>query len=96
MDFLSSLPWSGISGGAVGVAVLLERRGRIGSQPVAGAGTDRLTYAGFSQMIRNLTDWGYSYCEVYGSDVAAAIDGANSNHLGMRAVMIERKDDWTL
>lgn len=79
---------------ADGIAVPPERRGRIGSQPVAGAGTDRLTYAGFSQMIRNLTDWGYSYCEVYASDVADAIDGANANHLGMRAVMIERKDDW--
>ena len=76
------------------VTVPVERRGRIGSQPVAGAGTARLTYDGFVTMIRNLAAWKYAYCEVYGTDVAAAIDGTTADWIKVRNVMNEQKGNW--
>ena len=81
--------------GPGGIAIPVARRGRIGSQPVAEAGTERLSYDGMVTMIRNLTDpdHRYSYCEVYGVDVAKAI-GTTAEGAKMRAVFNERKDAW--
>lgn len=72
-----------------------QRQGRIGAQPVAGAGTANLSYDGFVTMIRNLTSWKYSYCEVYFADAWAAYNGANADAIKIRNVMIEQKDNWT-
>ncbi len=80
---------------ANGIVVPAERRGRIGAQPVAGAGTTRLSWAGALTMIDNLTAWGYSYCELYGVDAAAAIDGATPEAIALRNKMIAKKGAWT-
>ena len=90
---LVALPSEAPATGPGGIAIPVARRGRIGSQPVAEAGTERLSYDGMVTMIRNLTDRGYSYCEVYGVDVAKAI-GTTAEGAKMRAVFNERKDAW--
>lgn len=77
------------------IAVPVERRGRIGGQPVAYVGhPDRLTYAQASQMLRNLTAWGYSYLELYGTDALKALDAATTDDANLLAVIKEVKNDW--
>ncbi len=71
-----------------------QRQGRIGSQPVAGAGTTRLPYDNFVTMIRNLTAWQYSYCEVYYTDAWFARSGETTDARKICDVMIEQKDNW--
>lgn len=70
------------------------RRGRIGSQPVAEVGTDRLSFDGAVTMIRNLTDWGYSYCELYIQDAVKALKNDTADNRKLRAVIEERKNSW--
>ena len=78
------------------IAIPAERRGRIGAQPVSGIGdaSGRLTFDGGVSMIRHLTAWGFEYCEVYGADVAAAIDATAGDWKAIKDVFIECKDKW--
>ena len=85
------------------IVVPAERRGRIGSQPVGGINKEtivgglpkiRLTFAQAVAMLRDLPARKYSYCEVYGTDVAAAIDGNTADWVKVRNVMIEQKGNW--
>ena len=85
------------------IVVPASRRGRIGSQPVGGINQKiivdgvekiRLTFAQAADMLRNLPAWKYSYCEVYGNDVASAMDGNTADWVKIRNVMIEQKGNW--
>jgi len=71
-----------------------SRRGRIGSQPVAEVGTDRLSYDGAVDMIRALTDWGYSNCELYIQDAVKALQNDTPDKRKLRAVIDERRGSW--
>lgn len=92
--------WLPNSFGPLG-AVPTARKGRIGSQPVAEVdkvnpftGNIPLPVDSFVSMIRNLTAWGYSYCEVYGVDVLKAVDATTASGIKIKNVLIEQKSNW--
>ena len=85
------------------IVVPAERRGRIGSQPVGGINKEtivgglpkiRLTFAQAVAMLRDLPARKYSYCEVYGTDVASALDATTGEWVTIRNTMIEQKGNW--
>lgn len=92
--------WLPNSFGPLGT-VPASRKGRIGSQPVAevdkvnaATGNIPLPADSFVTMIRNLTSWGYSYCEVYGVDVLKAIDANTASGIKIKNVLVEQKNNW--
>lgn len=70
--------------------------GRVGAQSIGGVSQDtRLTADDFREMVRLLTVRGYSYGELYGSDVIYALRGRNAEALHMRATLEMYHDGWT-